>query len=66
MRETEAKKLKAGDRVEYRFDEPSEDNGSLGTITERDYARFMVKWDDGTECSYPHILAMAIHRASST
>jgi hypothetical protein len=63
MREAEAKKLKAGDRVEYRFDEPSEDNGSTGTVTERDYCRFMVRWDDGVECSYPHILAMAIHRA---
>lgn len=63
MRESEAKKLKAGDRVVYRCDTPSEDSGSEGVITERDYCRFMVEWDDGAKCSYPHILAVAIHRA---
>ncbi len=62
MREAEAKKLKTGDRVEFKDDMPNEDNGSLGTVTDHDYARFMIKWDDGVECSYPHILAMAIRR----
>jgi hypothetical protein len=62
VKETEAKKLKVGDRVEYRCDPPTEDDGSQGVVTDRDYSRFMVKWDDGTSCSYPHILAMAIHR----
>ena len=64
MREAEAKKLETGDRVQFRDDLiPNEDNGSLGTVINRDYSRFMVKWDDGLECSYPHILAMAIQRA---
>lgn len=65
MREHEAKKLKIGDRVEFRDDlVPNADNGGLGTVTDRDYSRFAVKWDDGLECSYPHILAMAIHRTA--
>jgi hypothetical protein len=63
MREDETKKLKVGDRVQFRDDMPNDDNGSFGTVTDRDYARFMVKWDDGLECGYPHVLAMAIHRA---
>lgn len=66
MRENEAKKLKVGDRVEFNDDLPNVDNGSFGTVTDRDYARFAVKWDDGLECSYPHILAMAIQRASAS
>lgn len=61
MTENEAKKLKIGARVVYRCDPPSEEDGSRGVVTDRDYARFMVRWDDGVECSYPHILAMAIH-----
>lgn len=65
MREVEAKKLKTGDRVKFNDDLPNDDNGSLGTVTDRDYARFMVKWDDGVECSYPHLLAMAIQRAEA-
>lgn len=65
MTEKEAKKIKIGDRVEYRFvDIPHEDNGSLGTVIDRDYARFKVKWDDDVECSYLYILAMSIHRAT--
>lgn len=61
MREAEAKQLKVGDRVKFK-DEliPNADDGSLGTVIDRDYSRFMVKWDDGVECSYPFILAMAI------
>lgn len=66
MKESEAKKLKIGDRVEFRDDLPNEDNGSQGVIIDRDYSRFMVKWDDGVQCSYPHILAMAIQRAEGT
>ena len=62
MRESEAKRLKAGDRVVFRTTPASEDDGSKGVVTERDYARFMVEWDDGVRCSYPHVLAMAIHR----
>lgn len=62
MTEAEAKKLQTGDRVQFMDDMPNEDNGSTGTVTDRDYARFTVKWDDGLECSYPHILAMAIQR----
>ena len=64
MRESEAKKLKVGDRVVFRCTPASEDDGSQGIVTERDYCRFMVEWDDGVKCSYPHVLAMAIYRAA--
>ena len=64
MTEAQAKKLKIGDRVRFNDNIPNADNDSLGTVTDRDYSRFMVKWDDGMECSYPHILAMAIQRAA--
>jgi hypothetical protein len=63
MREADAKRLRPGDRVQFQDDMPNDDNGSLGTVTERDYSRFRVEWDDGVNCSYPHILAMAIKRA---
>lgn len=62
MREAEAKKLKSGDRVRFQDTMPNDDNGSLGTVIAHDYSRFMVKWDDDVQCSYPHILAMAIER----
>lgn len=63
MTEAQAKAIKIGDRVVFRDDLiANDDNGSLGTVTDRDYARFAVQWDDGTACSYPHILAVAIHR----
>lgn len=67
MRESEAKKLKVGDRIEF-FDEvtPNPDNGSLGTITQRDYARVQIEWDDGVVCSYPHTLAMAIRKVEKS
>ena len=66
MDEREAKKLKVGDHVEFRDDLiPNEDNGSHGVVIERDYARFKVRWeDDNSECSFPHILAMCIHRST--
>lgn len=64
MREVEAKKLRTGDRVQFKDDMPNDDNGSLGTVIDRDYARFMVEWDDGMKCSYPYILAMAIQVAA--
>ena len=64
MTEAQAKKLKIGDRVRFNDNIPNADNDSLGTVTDRDYSRFMVKWDDGMECSYSHILAMAIQRAA--
>ena len=65
MNEGEAKRLKVGDRVVFRDDlVPNEDNGSEGVVIDRDYARFVVKWDDGLRCSYPHCLAMAIHKAT--
>jgi hypothetical protein len=65
MTENEAKRLAIGDRVMFRDDLiPNEDNGSEGVVIARDYARFKVRWeDDGSECSFPHILAMCIHRA---
>lgn len=66
MREAESKKIKIGERVKFRDDMPNEGNGDLGTVTDLDYARIMVRWDDGLECSYPHILAMAIHRAEDS
>lgn len=62
MRENEARALKVGDRVVFRCDPPTDESGS-GTVIDRDYSRFMVEWDDGLKCSYPHILAMAIHRS---
>lgn len=64
MKENEAKRLKTGDRIKFQDDLPNENNGDLGTVVDRDYARFMVRWDDGLECSYPHILATAIHKAA--
>ena len=64
MRQNEAKKLKVGDRVVFRTTLASADDGSQGVVTEHDYARFMVEWDDGLKCSYLHHLAMAIHRAA--
>lgn len=60
MRVAEAKRLKKGDRVQFQDDLPNEDSSSCGTVTHCDSIRFTVKWDDGVECSYPHILATAI------
>jgi len=68
MTEAEAKKLKVGDGVRFQDDlVPNPDNGSTGTVIDRDYSRFKVRWDDdGSECSFPNILAMCIYRAAQS
>jgi hypothetical protein len=64
VREDEAKALKVGDRVKFHDAEvPSDENGFQGTVTERNYSRFVVKWDDGIECSYSNALAKIIQHA---
>lgn len=62
MTQNEAKKLKIGDRVQFQDTMSNPANGDLGTVIGRDYSRFLIKWDDGIECSYPFILAMTIER----
>jgi hypothetical protein len=50
-----ARTLKVDDRVLY--------NAVIGgTVIERDYARFKVRWDDGMECSYGFVHAEMIDR----
>lgn len=66
MKESEARALKIGDRVTFIDDEvPTDENGFLGTVTERDYVRFMVKWDDGVVCSYHNALVKTLHRVKN-
>lgn len=63
MRENEARELKIGDRVEFHGEEaPPPEEGFQGTVTDRDYVRFVVKWDDGVVCSYHNALAKDIYR----
>lgn len=45
MTPSKAKKLKVGTRVKW-------EDGTLGTVVDKNWHAFMIKWDDGIECIF--------------
>ena len=71
MKAKEARALKVGDRV--RWTEPSgmvftthaAEVASSGSVVEKGYSGFKVKWDDGLVAAYRNDHTIAIHKATS-
>lgn len=54
MTQEQARTVKVGDRIRWRdFDPAVHNEADLGTVIEREYGGFKVRWDDGLEISYP-------------
>lgn len=45
MSTSKAKQLKVGSRVKW-------NDGTLGTIVDKNWHALMIKWDDGVECIF--------------
>jgi hypothetical protein len=69
MNAKQARAIKIGQRVTWLTPDGIQPTtlcqieASYGTVTEKDYARMMVEWDDGLKCSYRLDEASNIHLA---
>lgn len=57
----QARAIKIGQRVFYQADAVVPKAGDFGVVTEKDYARFRVQWDDGVNNTYPFVHCDFIH-----